>query len=55
MAELAATDEEYDKADKYLATGKKLHPEDVRFYQVAAAQQMRQQNTRRPWPSSTKA
>jgi tetratricopeptide (TPR) repeat protein len=43
MSELAATDKDYEKATEYLATGKKLHPKDVRFYQVAASQQMRQE------------
>jgi tetratricopeptide (TPR) repeat protein len=41
---LEAEEEEYAKAADYLAQGKKLHPKDMRFYQVAASQQMRQQN-----------
>ena len=36
MADQAAKDKETDKAREYLATGKKLHPEDPRFYQASA-------------------
>ena len=36
IAGMAAHDEQYDKATEYVTTGKKLFPEDVRFYRTAA-------------------
>jgi tetratricopeptide (TPR) repeat protein len=43
LAENAAEEDAnaaYDKASEYLTTGKKLHPDDFRFYQVAANVEM---------------
>jgi tetratricopeptide (TPR) repeat protein len=44
MADLASRDEQHEKAAEYLATGKKLHPKDVRFYTSAAALRMKQED-----------
>lgn len=35
MATRASRDKDYEKAAEYVATGKKLYPEDARFYQIA--------------------
>jgi tetratricopeptide (TPR) repeat protein len=48
MADVAARDKDYAKAQGYIDAGKKDHPGEVRLYQAAATLEMKQQNEGKP-------
>ena len=48
LADVAARDDQFEKAHEYIEKAKKLHPEDVRVYQAAAALEIKQQVAAKP-------